>query len=211
MTYFNLNKVTDPPLDELVDEVTQINDNWQELDDKTKPMTVNPSVFGAIPLVQGLEAFDPAGTGRIALWTGAQWVRGIEHSFGTGAWTALAIRAPIVARTGFPPVAKVDTWSRKITLAGGVILNATADPFVTGTTYEITTDAAISPTLIPVNGGQSIQYGAVGAITAASGFGSAVVTIESKSSPSRTAISVRYQGDAGGGNFIMLDGITWWY
>lgn len=211
MVYFNFNKVTDPPADELVAPMTQVNANWQELDDKTKPFTTVPASFGAITVLQGMEAFETSLGPRIAVWTGSVWSRSINPNTGVGAWTSFGIRSPIVLRTGFTPVAKFDTWARRVSLSGGVQLNAGADPFVVGTTYEITTDTAIAASFAPVNGGQSIQYGAVGAITSASGFGSAVVTIESKTSPDRTAISVRYQGDAGGGNFIMLDGISWWY
>jgi hypothetical protein len=91
-----------------------------------------------------------------------------------------------------------------------VYVNSAQDAWNTATTYEITTDDASQTDFAPVNG-MHIQQSSAGAITTANGFASAVVTVEPKTGPNRTAVSVRYQGDAGGGNFITLDNIRWWY
>lgn len=213
--YFDFNYVTDPPNDEKVSVVDQLNDNWQELDDKLTVFNQLPANFGAFAVPIGTEAYDPdpahAEPDRIAVWTGSIWARGISAATAWGqAWQTIAIRSPLVIRTGFPVKARINNVIRCIQLTGGVYVNATQDAWNTATTYEITTDTAIQSDLAPVNG-MHIQQCAAGAITTANGFASSVVTIEPKTSPSRTSISVRYQGDAGGGNFISLDNVRWWY
>jgi hypothetical protein len=218
MAYFNFNYVTNPPADELVNEVTQLNNNWSEIELKTAPFNQMPANFAGVPIPGGIplgtEAFDPdpadADPNRIAVWNGTIWARSINHQSAWGAWQTLGLRAPIVARPGFPPKAKIDAIARHVVLTGGVQLNATADPMGT-TTYEITDDVSIQNTLAPANGGQSRQFGAAAALTGAGTFSNAMVLIDNKTGPNRTAISVRWQGDAGGGNFVMLDGVEWWY
>lgn len=214
MPYFNFNYVTDPPDDENVNAITQLNNNWAEVETKTKPFNSSPANFTGITVPVGTEAFDPEHAGsedRIAVWDGTTWRRGLNHVTAWSNWDNLTLRSPTVARTGFPPVARVDIIARRVTLMGGVYFNAAIDPWPTNTTVEITNDTAIQTSLAPVNGGMSVSQGATGQITTANGFAAAVIIVELKSSPSRVAVSVRYQGDAGGGNFIMLDGVEWWY
>lgn len=213
MAYFDFNYVTDPPNDETVDEVTQLNDNWQEVANKINPFNQSPADFTGITVPKGTEAFDPEHAGsenRIAAWNGTTWIRSLNHGSAWNAWQLVPIRAPRVLRTGFPVAIRVNQVTRHVVLMGGVLFDAGSGAWTTNTTYEITTDAAIQQSLAPV-GGLSYQQGATGMITTANGFASAVVEIKSATGPDRTAISVRYQGDAGGGNFIMLDGIEWWY
>jgi hypothetical protein len=211
MPYFNFNFVTDPPNDETVNPVTQLNNNWQEVANKIQPFNTKPSSFSTNPPV-GTEAFYP-GPGdehRIAVWDGAAWRRSLSHVSAWGSWQNLAIRSPRVERTGWTPTAKVDVVARRVVLSGGVLFNAAADPWPTASDTEITTDTAISTSLSPIN---NLTFGqvATGQVTTAGGFSSAVVKVERVSSPDRVAVYVRWQGDAGGGNFVMLDGLTWWY
>jgi hypothetical protein len=214
LAYFDFDYVTDPPNDEQVNHVTQINNNWQEVANKINCFNQKPANFTGITVPIGTEALDPSGGGdpnRIAVWDGTGWRKGLNHGTAWGSWSSIALRSPTVERTGFTPKMKVNTFSRKVVLAGGVYFNVAQDPWPTNTTVEITTDTAISTSFTPAVSGISVHQGATGQITTASGFASAVVGIESLTSPTRLAIRVRYQGDAGGGNFVMLDGISWWY
>jgi hypothetical protein len=213
LAYFDFNYVTTPPNDETVDEVTQLNNNWEEVETKLLPFNQQPADFTGITIPKGTMAMRPDdGSDRMAVWNGIEWSGSVNPANVWEAWQPVSLRAPVIARTGYTLEAKIDTLSRRIVLMGGVQLNATADAWNTATTYEITTDTAIQSSLAPANvDGVSIQQGATGAVTTASGFASAVIWIQRRTVPDRTAISVRYQGDAGGGNFIMLDGIEWWY
>lgn len=214
MAYFDFNYVTDPPNDETVDEVTQLNDNWDELDLKLTPFNQSPADFTGITIPVGTEAFDPDVShddfDRIAVWTGSIWARSINHASVWTGWQSVQLRSPVVERPNFPVMANVNAVARRVVLMGGVLVDDVASAWPTNTSIEITSDTAIQANLAPV-GGTSVQQGATGQITTANGFASANILIASESSPDRVAIRVRYQGDAGGGNFIMLDGISWWY
>lgn len=215
MAYFDFNYVTDPPNDEFVDVNTQLNDNWDELDRKLTPFNQMPADFTGIDIPVGTEAFDPDpghdDFERIAVWNGTNWVRCLNHVTPWTPWQLVRLREPIVERSGFTLKAKVNPISRRIVLMGGVLFDTDASAWPTDTTVEITADVSIQDVLAPVNGGVCVRQAATGQITTANGFASAVAIIEHKESPSRVAISVRYQGDAGGGNFVMFDGISWWY
>jgi hypothetical protein len=213
LAFFDLDYVTDPPNDETVNHATQLNNNWQEIANKINCFNQKPGNFTGITVPTGTEAFDPSGSepNRIAVWDGSAWRKGLNHATAWGSWSTITLRSPTVERTGFTPKMKINTFMRKVVLSGGVYFNVAQDPWPTNTTVELTTDTAISTTLVPVNGATSISHGATGQITTASGFASALVSIEQLTSPTRVAIRARYQGDAGGGNFIMLDGISWWY
>ena len=213
LAYFDFNYVTDPPNDEFVDEVGQLNDNWQEVADKINPFNQKPADFTGITVPVGTEAFDPEHVGsedRIAVWNGTTWIRSLNHTTSWDTWELVPVRAPRLIRTGFPLVYRLNQVTRRVVLMGGVQFDAGAGPWTTNTTYEITTDAALPVSLAPV-GDLSYQQAATGQVTVANQFASAIIEIKAATGPDRTAISVRYQGDAGGGNFIMLDGIEWWY
>lgn len=209
MAYFDFDYVTDPPNDETVDEVTQLNNNWQEVATKIDRWNrAQSNIIAPIPV--GTEAMDPGGSSRIALWDGTSWLLGLNHDSSWGNWATFGLRSPIVERSGWTPVARVNPWKRLVALSGGVQINATADAWNTGTDVEITTDTAFSSSLAPV-GGLAYFQTATAQITAANGFASAVIKVQSETTPARTSITARWQGDAGGGNFVMLDGIQWWY
>ncbi|MGS2592232.1 hypothetical protein [Streptomyces hebeiensis] len=214
MAYFNFNYVTDPPNDEQVDPITQLNENWEDVNDKIRPFQDRPTTLINPP--KGTEAFYPESPSsdsyRIAVYNGTSWCRSLNHSGSQAVWQALELRSPYVARTGFPPVAKIFPFMRYVILSGSVQISASATPWPTNTSVEITTDTAINSSLTPVNGGFSMSQCATGQVTAANGFASAVVWLQAETTPTnRVAIRVRYQGDSGGGNFVSLDGMRWWY
>lgn len=213
MVYFNFNYVTDPPNDEFVNEETQLNDNWEELDTKLQGWNQKPSNIVA-PIPVGTEALDPQHPGdeyRIAVYNGTDWVRSLNHVLSWEAWQNLSLRAPAVERTGFTPRIRVNQWKREIMLSGGVQFNAALDPWPTGSDVEITSDTAIQSSLAPAPGGRICYQAATAQVTGANTFASAVIAVNVEASPARVSIKVRYQGDAGGGNFVMLDGLKWWY
>jgi len=215
MTYFNLNYITDPPDDELVNPQTQLNANFTEFDNKLQPFRKSPADFKNYTIPKGTEAFDPDPTHndptRIAAFTGTTWARSLNHIGPWTGWQLIDIRPPLLPRPGFPVQARVNSLTRQVELQGGVILNSTSDAFSRSTTYEITTDTTINDLTFAPVGGYYMEMASSSAITTAGGYAGAVAIVETKTNPSRVAISVRYQGDAGGGNFIMLDNVGWWF
>jgi hypothetical protein len=211
LAYFNFNYVTDPPNDELVSVENDLNVNWQDVNEKIKGFQTQPNTIIAPPI--GTEAYYPGlpttDKGRVAVYNGADWIRSVNPNSGWTAWQAITLRSPVVLRPNFPPVAKINIYERRVVLSGGVLFGAAAPAWPTANSVEITSDTAFDTSVAPVNGGLSVQQTATGQITTAGGFSSSVVYAQLTGS--RIAIRVQYQGDAGGGNFIMLDGITWWY
>lgn len=213
MTYFNFNYITDPPNDELVDPVTQLNDNWQELANKIDGFNQLPSNITSPPV--GTEAFYPLGTDpvehrRIAVYNGTTWYRSMSPNTGWTTWQAFTLRSPVAERTGFTPVIRANTFTRRIQVSGGVIHN-TGGAWPTSD-IEITGSAALLSANAPATGGSHYQQLATAGIMTANGFASAVARVELRNDPARTAIYVRWQGDSlASGNFIMLDGLQWWY
>jgi hypothetical protein len=208
---FDFNYVTDPPDDENVNVQTQLNDNWSELDEKLTIYNQEPGDFGLHTIPIGAEILDPdpshGNTGRVAAWNGSEWIRALNHASTWTGWQSVDIRSPAVNRANLPVLANVNPVARRVILRGGITFDGSASAWPTNTTVEITGDAAIQPELAPIHG-LCARQGATGVNTT---FAGAVILIEPKTSPNRVAISVRYQGDSGGGNFVMLDGISWWF
>lgn len=207
MVYFDF----DFPVDTDQVNFTQLNDNWTDLATKINYWNQSPSAIIAPPV--GTEAFDPQHVGsedRIAVYDGTNWNLSLNHETSWNSWVDLTLRAPVVERPGWTPRIRINQWKREIQLSGGILYGAAA-PAWPLTDVEITLDTSISDTLAPAPGGLSFQQIASSQITAASGFASAVARVIKLVGPNKTSIFVRWQGDAGGGNFIMLDGLKWWY
>lgn len=210
MSYFNFNYVTNPPADELVDPEVHLNENWEELDTKLHGFNSYPS--NVITPTIGTESFYPvpgSDSGRIAAWTGTEWIRNLNHTAGFTAWQPIALRSPVVSRAGEPvPAAIIDTFARRVTCSGVVIYGAAAPSWPAGI-VEITSDIAIDNTVNPV-GGRALEIGCVGNNTGV-GISAAVLYASVETTPPRVSIKAKFQGPPGGGNFISLDGFSWCY
>lgn len=196
----------------MVDPATQLNANFQDIDTKLDGFNHHPSTITGPP--QGIEAFyNVAGAdqSRIAVYDGATWRLPLNHQTAWTGWQTLTLRSPVVARTGYPPKANVNPVTRRVKLAGAVQADAALSAWPTGSDVEITDDVAISTTFAPVPGGTSYSQVATAQVTGTDQVATANVRIQSVTTPNRVGIFVRFQGDAGGGNFVVLDGIEWWY
>lgn len=212
MTYFNFNYITDPPNDELVNEQTQLNDNWLEIDTKLDPFNKQPNTIISPPI--GTEALYPDGVDdddseRIAVWNGTQWVRTANYSTVWTPWAPLAIRSPRNEHPSYPCMYRVDEVGKRVVLQGAVRYDGASGAWP-NSNVEITTDTALDLAYEPVDT-IAIKQQAVSATTAASGFNSAVLYVQKLTVPDRIAVNARWQGNSGGGNYIVLDGFTWWY
>jgi hypothetical protein len=210
LSYFNLNYVTNPPNDELVDINADLNNNWEEIGNKLHEFNTYPSNITAPSI--GSESFYPvvgSESTRMTAWTGTEWIRGINHAAGFTVWQAIDLRPPVVARTGQPvPAAIIDTYARRVTCSGVVVYGVSEPVWPTGL-IEITTDLSIATGVGPVNG-RAVEIGCVGNNTI-SGIAAAVLVVTTETTPPRVSIKVKSQGPGGGGNFISLDGLSWSY
>lgn len=207
MTFFTFTLMTDPPGDPLVNEDTQLNDNWDSVDTRLAQFQVKPNTIAAtVPI--GTEAMQNS-SGSVAVHTGSGvWAFPGSIPAGWGAWTTLPLLAPVVERPSFTPKYRINTTIRKVELAGGLRADVSANPWARSKVQATANTGGIPDANKPVN--NNIQQGAVGIGTTDGQFAGARIHIESNAGNS-VKISVSYQGDDIGGNFVMLDNVKWFY
>lgn len=204
--YLNFNKITPAaPNDPNVNEVTQLNDNWDYLDTKLSPF-ING---GTLTLAQaGQEYLD--GSFRFAVWDGAAGRVPDDIDAAWSAWTNIPMATTRTIRTGYQPKWRSNSLLRKVELTGGVQFNAAADPWTMGSSIVFNALSAGSPsnTLGPI-GGKHIAQCAVALTGGTSVTAGGYITIDTSGSFVRMAC--QYLGGGGGGNFVMLEQVWWWY
>jgi len=206
--YFNFTKILPvPPNDPLVNEVTQLNDNWDVAETKLN-VYVNG---GTLTLTEiGQEYFD--NNFRFTVWDGAAARIPDDIDAGWSAWTAIPILAPRVARASVTPRWRNNSAYRMVELSGGVQFDAGANPWTLGGTFTITNDAlpgipaAFQPISLPHKGVAGAGLVSGGAVVAG-----AAITVDKPGGNTYVRIFVQYMGGPGGGNFIQLDHVWWWY
>lgn len=203
MTYFNLLQIAPPsPNDPLVNEVTQINNNWDDIDTKIGALTTTTGTITSPE--QGQEYI--TNTGRTRVWNGAANRDPDDIDASWTAWTALPVAATVAVRPSFTPRWRNNTALRRVELAGGILKDAGAGAWPAAVVVVTTGVSGIPDTLQPI-GGVTRQMSAA-ALPATGGTG-AWWQVDTNTSFVR--LRTRYMGPAGGGNFIQLDGIEWWY
>lgn len=205
MPFFNFNLLTDPPGDPLVDEDFAINQNMDKLDARLQQFATHPATIVSPPL--GTEAMFGSDT-VVGVWQGSAWRVCDSIPGGWGAWTVLPLLAPVVERPLFTPKYRINTVARKVELAGGLRADAAAGPWARSKVQITATTGGIPSANKPVY--DSIEHQACGAGTVTAQYAGARVWIEANGTNS-VKVSVSYQGDDIGGNFVMLDGCRWFY
>jgi hypothetical protein len=207
MTYLNFNKIIPPkPNDPTVDEVAQLNNNWDLLDAGLKPY-----IDGSAPtftLETGQERFD--GSDNFAVWDGAALRAPDDSALGWSAWTNIPMLAPRAIRTGFQPKWRSNSLLRKVELTGGIQADNVASAWTMGSLLQFNSLAAGSPanTFGPIGGKHVAPAGAaLTAGTSVTAAGYIVIDV----SGSFVRMSAQYLGGGGGGNFIQLEQVWWWY
>lgn len=206
MAYINFTKIAPPtPNDPTVNEVTQINDNWDQLDLKLQPYMIGGSI---VNLEEGQEYFN--GSFNFTVWDGTAGVVPDDIAQGWSAWTNLPMLAPRVIRSGFQPKWRSNPLYRMVELSGGILFDAGANPWTMGSSFQFNQLAAGSPasSFVPV-GGKHISQAATALTGGTSVASGAYITIDSSGGFVRMA--AQYMGGGGGGNFVMLDQVWWWY
>jgi len=209
MAYFNFTKIVPPaPNDPTVNEVTQLNNNWDHIETKLTPYVNGGSLSG---LETGQEYLGAPGP-RAAVWNGTARREPDDIDAAWTAWTAVPIISPRVTRPGNILKWRQNPLMRKVELRGGVLFDASSNAWTLGATFLITNDVAggIPGTSFPVGvamiGPTPTAIAAAPAIVAG-----AYVTVDKPGANTFCRIRVQYMGGPGGGNFIALDQIWWWY
>lgn len=208
MVYLNFNKITPPaPNDPTVDEVEQLNDNWDVLDTKLAPYISGGAVND---LETGQEVF--ASGFRFAVWDGTTARVPDDIDAGWSAWTALPILAPRVARGSFTPRWRNNSAYRMVELAGGVLFDAAAAAWTMGSLFTVNSDTsgAIPSSMQPI-AGSHISPCAVGLPTSPALVATGYISVDKPGGNTFTRVRAQYMGGPGGGNFLMLDQVWWWY
>lgn len=207
MGIFNFNLITDPPGDEYVDEESQLNHNWDQIESGLGWL----QYYNAQPpsLDVGIEAL--TGGNRHAVWNGSALRTPYSIPSGWTAWTTLTPVSPYVVRgAAYPFKWRRNSELRKVQVTGGIIntASAVAWPHTSWATFLTT---GIASTYQPV-GGLHLQH------TATSGINSTVVGEDVAASRVRARtvgatvwLEAHYMGADGGGNFLMLDRLEWYY
>jgi hypothetical protein len=207
MAYLNFTKIAPPaPNDPVVNEVTQLNNNWDHLDAKLQPYLVG----GSINDVEiGQEFLDT--NFRFAVWNGTQRIPD-DIDAAWSAWTALPMFSPRAARPSFTPQWRNNSAYRMVELAGGVYFNVAQDPWTLGGYNTINADSsgAIPASMVPI-GGTHTGQAAAGLTSGTSVVAGAMITVDKPGGNTFVRIRGQYMGGPGGGNFIQLDRIWWWY
>lgn len=206
MAYLNFTKIAPPaPNDPNVNEVTQLNNNWDVLETKLNPYVNGGTITG---LETGQEFFN--GSFQNCVWDGAATVASDDIDAAWSAFTNIPMLSPRVIRPSFQPKWRNNTLLRKVELCGGVYFNAAQDPWTMGSLIQINSLAAGSPadTLGPI-GGTHVSQCAVALTAGTSVTAGGYVIIDTSGGFVR--MRVQYLGGGGGGNFVQLDQVWWWY
>jgi len=205
-TFFNFTKIIPPtPNDPLVDEVAQLNANWDHLDLRLTPLMNG----GTLTLAEaGQEYLDS--NSRFAVWDGAAARVPDDIDSAWSAWANIPMLAPRAIRPSFQPKWRSNSLIRKVELSGGIQFDSSANPWTQGSSFQFNALSAGSPanTLGPV-GGKHINQCATGLTGGTSVTAGGYITIDTSGSFVRMA--AQYLGGGGGGNFVELDQVWWWY
>jgi hypothetical protein len=205
-TYFNFNFITPAaPNDPLVDEAAHLNANWTEIDNKLAPYNNGTTVT---PVEIGQEYIDASG--RFAVWDGTSSRVPDDIDAAWSAWTNIPMLAPRVIRPGFQPKWRSNSLLRKVELTGGIQFDSSANTWTAGSSFQFNALSTGSPasSFAPIGGTHRSQAAAAltaGTVVVAAGY----ITVDTSGAFVR--MSAQYLGGPGGGNFIMLDQVWWWY
>lgn len=208
MTYFNFTKITPAaPNDPVVNEVTQINNNWDNIE--AQLLAVSAGTGALTGAEQGQEWISPAG--RFRTWDGAANKDPIDIDAQWSAWTALTLAATVAARPSFTPRWRNNSLLRRVELDGCILKDSIASAWpapgvlvVVSATGAGQIPAALAPLSQPM-----ITISAAALPTSPGQSAQGWHSIDTSGAFIR--IMTTYMGGPGGGNFIALDGIEWWY
>jgi hypothetical protein len=208
VVFLNFTKIAPAaPNDPNVNEVTQLNNNWDLLETKLTPYISGGTITG---IETGQEFF---GAGfEYTVWNGSAGRQPDDCASSWSAWTTVPLIAPFTHRTGHTLKWRTNSLLRMVELVGSVQADAAASAWTPGSTVTITSDVAGA---IPV---QNTPIGGIhfGVCATALSAGTTVVAgarivVDKPGANNFCRLRATYMGGPGGGNFIQADQIWWWY
>lgn len=210
MAYLNFNKIVPPaPNDPLVDEATQINANWDHIEAKLTPYMKGGTMTN---VETGQEHFN--GSFEFCVRGTSTLITPKNISEGWSAWTNFPIAVARALRTDYTPKWRNNPLYRMVECTGGFQYDAAASAWPMGSFFLLNADAAGSPpaSMQPIG---NIHYNPC-AVSLNTGTSTSVaqgglIKVEQPVGSTYVRLSVQYMGGAGGGNFVMIDQVWWWY
>ena len=208
MAYLNFTKITPPaPNDPTVNEVTQLNNNWDHLDTKLQPYLIGGGLSG---IETGQEYLN--GSFRFIVWDGAAERLPDDIDGAWSAWTALPIFAGRAARPSFTPRWRNNSLLRMVQLSGGFLFDGAAGAWTLGGYFTLNADSAgaIPASMVPIGGTHTQPVAtalSAGAVVVAGGS----ITVDKPGGNTFCRIRGQYMGGPGGGNFMQTEQVQWWY
>jgi hypothetical protein len=209
VTYLNFNKVVPPyPNDPLVDVNNHLNANWDTLETKLNALNLGSTTIISPDVGQEIVSSTP----NFRVWNGSAWRDPDNISAAWTAWNLVPLSGNVVTRTSgsssFPLKWRSNPLIRQVQLVGGLQRDVSQTAWATG--FTVITDGAsgIPSTQGPI-GGLSLQESA--AALPNSPANGACGRHQIDISGGFVRIQSRYVGGPGGGNFLMYNGVKWWY
>jgi hypothetical protein len=206
MSYFSFTNVTPPPNDELVNEITHLNNNWDHLDAKIAALQGHGS-FTNQEVGQEVIVLN---TGNLSLgvWNGSTWVFPSQPNSAWTTWTALPLTSSPIARPSFTPRYRVNTGLKVGELTGGLQVDGAASAWTASAIVTVTptTTGVLGSTYTP---GTRFYTGDCATSIPTSNVAGGQWMIDNANDGFR--LRVRFMGTSGGGNFLQLNGIRWFW
>lgn len=206
--FFNFNKITPPaPNDPTVNEEVQLNQNWDQLDTKLQSY-INGGPISNIEV--GQEIFD--NNFNYCVWTGSSTRKPDDIVTSWSSWTNIPILSPRAPRPNFTPKWRNNSAYRMVELVGGILFDSASSAWTLGVLHTINSDTtgAIPASFAPI-GGLHISQAAAGLSAGTTVVAAGHIQIDKPAGNTYTRIRAQYLGGPGGGNFIMLDQVWWFY
>lgn len=212
MGFINLTKITPAaPNDPTVNEVTQLNNNWDEINTRLEKMKTSPGIIDVTdnPVANNVEiGMEAARSNRLHVWDGSAWRFTDVHDTGWSAWTNIPLSISVASRPGFIPQYRTNSLLRLGELRGCLLKDGIASAW-THNLNVVASNAVSQPiasftpvTVFSYMLGTSIPTTPTTQTAAARGFINGV---------DGWRLTVCWEGSSGGGNFISLDDMKWWY
>jgi len=212
MSFISLNRITPAaPNDPLVNRVTHLNDNLDEINnlmDKMQTAAGTADLY-ANPGTNNVETGQEiTHLSHKYVWTGSVWKAIVDAAAGWSSWTQVPLSANVINRTGFNLEYRTNSGLRKGELKGHIQRDAVPTAWVHNT--DVVASNAVSQPIAgftPVVEADFI-IGASLPTTPSTQVSSAHCKINGTNG---WQLTVRWRGNAGSLNFICLDGCSWWY
>lgn len=206
--YLNFTKIVPPsPNDPVVNLVSQITTNWDMLDTQLQPYIKGGTISN---LETGQEFFDA--NFRFALWDGTTTRIPDTIDDAWSSWTNMPLATGRAPRPSGPILKwRNNSLLRMVELTGGLHYDTAQDPWPAGLQLiNADSTGAIPSSMQPV-GGYHIAQCAAGLSSGTTVVAGGYIYVDKPAGNTFTRIRGQYMGGPGGGNFLELDQVWWWY